>query len=519
MRVFLLTSFVISFNLFSQHNSERPNILFAIADDWSYGHAGAYGCKWVSTPAFDRIAREGILFNRAYTPNAKCAPSRAIILTGRNSWQLEEAANHQNYFPAKFKSWMEVLTENGYSTGYTGKGWGPGIAKDIKGIDRFLTGKPYSLEKLIPPGKGISNNDYTGNFISFLKQSPRGKPWAFWFGTTEPHRGYENGIGQRLGKKISDIDRVPKFWPDNEIVRNDMLDYAIEVEHYDNHLGQILEVLDKVNMSKNTLVIATSDHGMPFPRCKGQAYDYSNHIPLAVRWPKGINGNQRVIEDYVSFVDLAPTLLDAARINKSNSGMQSITGKSLFDIFSSPKSGQINPNRDHVLIGKERHDVGRPFNRGYPIRGIVKQDFLYIRNFEPDRWPVGNPETGYLNCDGSPTKTLILDQRRNGETKYWKLNFGKRRQTEFFDLIKDSDCVNNLAGNPKFFKIEKDLRIQLQYELKKQGDPRMFERGFIFDKYPFVRDWNNFYEMFISGKKTPRTGWVKQSDYEKKPIN
>ena len=202
MRVFLLTSFVISFNLFSQHDSERPNILFAIADDWSYGHAGAYGCKWVSTPAFDRIAREGLLFNRAYTPNAKCAPSRAIILTGRNSWQLEEAANHQNYFPAKFKSWMEVLTENGYSTGYTGKGWGPGIAKDIKGIDRFLTGKPYSSEKLIPPGKGISNNDYAGNFISFLKQSSRGKPWAFWFGTMEPHRSYENGIGQRLGKKI-----------------------------------------------------------------------------------------------------------------------------------------------------------------------------------------------------------------------------------------------------------------------------------------------------------------------------
>ena len=202
MRVFLLTSFVISFNLFSQHNSERPNILFAIADDWSYGHAGAYGCKWVSTPAFDRIAREGLLFNRAYTPNAKCAPSRAIILTGRNSWQLEEAANHQNYFPAKFKSWMEVLTENGYSTGYTGKGWGPGIAKDIKGIDRFLTGKPYSLEKLIPPGKGISNNDYTGNFISFLKQSSRGKPWAFWVGTMEPHRSYEMELVKDLAKKF-----------------------------------------------------------------------------------------------------------------------------------------------------------------------------------------------------------------------------------------------------------------------------------------------------------------------------
>ena len=67
-------------------------------------------------------------------------------------------------------------------------------------------------------------------------------------------------------------------------------------------------------MSENTLVIATSDHGMPFPRCKGQAYDYSNHIPLAIRWPRGIEGSRRVVEDYVSFADLAPTLLEAARI-------------------------------------------------------------------------------------------------------------------------------------------------------------------------------------------------------------
>jgi arylsulfatase A-like enzyme len=83
-----------------QAASQRPNILFAIADDWGFGHASAYGCKWVKTPAFDRVAREGILFTRAYTPNAKCAPSRAIILTGRYSWQLESAANHQNVFPA-----------------------------------------------------------------------------------------------------------------------------------------------------------------------------------------------------------------------------------------------------------------------------------------------------------------------------------------------------------------------------------------------------------------------------------
>ena len=508
-----------SASAFSQKAQQRPNILFAIADDWSFGHAGAYGCKWVKTPAFDRLAKEGILFNRAYTPNAKCAPSRAAILTGRNSWQLEQAANHMNFFPANYTGWVEALESNGYSVGYTGKGWGPGIAKNDQGKDRQLTGVRHSEKKAPPPARAISNNDYATNFIEFLKQAPKNKPWSFWFGTMEPHRGYEYGSGIKLGKKLSDIDRVPAFWPDDETIRNDMLDYAVEVEHYDRHLGRILEALDQAGLAENTLVVATSDHGMPFPRCKGQAYDYSNHVPLAIRWPNGITGNNRKVDDYVSFVDLAPTFLEAARITPRESGMQALTGKSLFDVFKSPQSGLIIPSRDHVLIGKERHDVGRPYNQGYPIRGIVKGNVLYLRNFENDRWPIGNPETGYLNCDGSPTKTLILNQRRKGVEEFWQKNFGKRPVNEMYDLFKDPDCVRNLAGLKKYYQLERSLKSQLLHELKVQGDPRVYERGFLFDKYPFVGDWNNFYERYVSGKKTPRTGWVNSNDYERKPLD
>jgi N-sulfoglucosamine sulfohydrolase len=504
---------------FAQKAPPRPNILFAIADDWSFGHAGAYGCKWVKTPAFDRVAKEGILFNRAYTPNAKCAPSRAAILTGRNSWQLEEAANHMNFFPAKYKGWVEALESNGYSVGYTGKGWGPGIAKDDQEKDRQLTGIRFSEEKAPPPARGISNNDYASNFMEFLKQAPRNRPWSFWFGTMEPHRGYEYGSGIKLGKELSDIDKVPAFWPDDETIRNDMLDYAIEVEHYDRHLGRILDALDQAGLAENTIVVATSDHGMPFPRCKGQAYDYSNHIPLAIRWPIGISGNNRKVDDYVSFIDLAPTFLEAARLTRRDSGMQALTGKSLFDVFKSLKSGQVIPTRDHVLIGKERHDVGRPYNQGYPIRGIVKRNILYLRNFENDRWPIGNPETGYLNCDGSPTKTLILNQRRKGEEEFWQMNFGKRPINEMYDLFNDPACVRNLAGLEKYYKLERSLKSQLLRELKEQGDPRVNDRGFVFDKYPFVGDWNDFYERYVSGKRTPRTGWVNSNDYERRPLD
>ena len=104
---------------------DRPNILIAIGDDISYPHMSAYGCTFVETPGFDRVAREGILFNNAYTPNAKSAPSRACLLTGRNSWQLEEAGNHIPFFPAKFKTFIESLGSHGYYVGYTAKGWAP----------------------------------------------------------------------------------------------------------------------------------------------------------------------------------------------------------------------------------------------------------------------------------------------------------------------------------------------------------------------------------------------------------
>ena len=387
----------------------RTNILFCIADDWGV-HAGAYGTPWVKTPGFDRIAREGVLFRNAYTPMAKCAPSRAIALTGRHLWQLEEAANHTPYFPAKFKSWPEVLMEKGWHTGITGKGWGPGIANDAAGKPRLITGQPFHQRRTTPPATGIANNDYAANFVDFLDAAPPDKPWCFWYGSLEPHREYEFQSGVTKGaKRLGDIDRVPAYWPDNDTVRHDMLDYAFEVEYVDQHLVRMISELEQRGLLDNTLIVVTSDHGMPFPRVKGYAYHDSNHVPLAVRWPGRIRNPGRVIDDFVDFSDIAPTILDAAGIDPQDSGMQPITGRTWRPIFTSEQAGQVVAERDHVLIGKERTDVGRPHDWGYPIRGIATREFLYLRNYEPTRWPAGNPETGYLDTDGSPTKTVILE--------------------------------------------------------------------------------------------------------------
>jgi len=499
----------------------RPNILFAIADDASYPHMGAYGCKWVATPGFDRVAREGLLFTHAYTPNAKCAPSRASILTGRNSWQLEEAANHWCFFPAKFKVYTEALAEHGYQIGMTGKGWAPGIAKDADGKARHLAGLPFQKRTTRPPARGISNRDYAANFQDFLDSVDPDQPWCFWYGGHEPHRRYEYGSGiAKGGKNVSDVEQVPEFWPDHQTVRTDMLDYAYEIEYFDTHLARMLAMLEKRGELENTLVVVTADNGMPFPRIKGQKYEMSNHLPLAIMWPAGIKNPGRTIEDHVSFIDFASTFIELAGLKWSETGMHPSPGRSLTDIFSSGRSGIVNPARDHVLVGKERHDVGRPHDGGFPVRGIVKDGMLYLRNFESTRWPAGNPETGYLNTDGSPTKTVILDGRGNPQTaRFWRWAFGKRPSEELYNVAKDPLCLDNLADQPKYERVKTALRDQAFAELKAQDDPRMFGRGDVFDKYPYADDsGRGFYERYMHGEKM-RAGWVNPTDFEREPLD
>lgn len=514
-----LASFLLVFcslSIFScEPKSTRPNIVFAIMDDATYSHFGAYGCEWVNTPNFDRIAREGLLFTNAYTPNAKCGPSRSAILTGRNSWQLEEAANHWCRFPSKFKTYSEVFSESGYHVGFTGKGWAPGDAGEINGKRRELTGTAYNQRKLVSPTSEISSDDYAANFVDFLDADSEEKPFLFWYGGREPHRAYEYGSGiEKGGKKLSDIKEIYPFWIDNDTVITDLLDYAFEIEHFDIQLGLILQELEQRKLLENTLIIVTSDNGMPFPRIKGQEYELSNHMPLVAMWPSGITNPGRQVDDFVSFIDFAPTFLELAGIEEDISGMQPITGNSLTDLFYEKESNATDKNRDHVLFGKERHDVGRPNDEGYPIRGIVKGSYMFIQNFETSRWPAGDPETGYLNCDGGPTKTVCLDARANPDTyKYWEWSFGKRPEYELYNITVDPVCMNNLAQVEAYQSVLTEMKDQLYAELKSQSDPRIAGNGSIFDQYPYANPQGvNFYERFMNGEELDRS-WVNESDF------
>lgn len=473
---------------------KTPNILFAIADDVSWPHMSAYGSRFVNTPNFDRVAREGILFNNAFTSNPKCSPSRATLLTGRNSWQLEEAADHFGIFPAKYKVYPDLLEAVGYRVGFTGKGWGPGDWKG-GGFTRNPVGNDYNKLKNKPPTSAMSANDYAANFKAFLQDQPKDKPFCFWYGGQEPHRVYEEGSGLKAGKRLADV-QVPPYLPDDNIVRSDLLDYALEIEWFDEHLGRMLKMLEEIGELDNTLIIVTADNGMPFPRVKGQIYEDDFHLPLAMRWGNVIRAG-REVDDFISFTDFAPTFLEVSGVKP----LPDMTGRSFLDVLKSRKSGQVDLKRNRMFIGKERHDVGRPNDVGYPVRAIRTKEFLYVRNFKPDRWPAGNPETGYRNIDDSPTKRLLLKQKDAGQSKFYDLAMGMRQAEELYDLRHDSACMQNLASKSSYAKIKAQLWTELQKTLRAQRDPRILGNGDIFDTYKYLGNRDYAWDTLMEKKK------------------
>ncbi len=480
----------LSFVASSAAEGPRPNILFIIFDDWGWQHAGAYGSTWVKTPHFDRVAREGVLFKNAFTSNPKCSPCRASILTGRNTWQLREAVSHGGMFPEGFEVYPDLLEKAGYAVGLTGKGWGPGDFRTLAQRTRNPSGPSFDEHKSEPPASGMGRIDYAKNFEVFLKQRPKDKPFSFWMGFQEPHRPYELNSGVRLGKKLADVT-VPSYLPDTPTVRGDLADYAIEVEWADSYIGKALATLEASGELENTLVIVTSDHGMPFPYVKGQIHEDGFRLPLAMRWGKGIKPG-RVVDDFINVRDFAPTYLELAGLRPH----AQMTGRSLASLLRSPNSGWVE-NRDTMLAGKERHDLGRPNDWGYPVRALRTKEFLYVHNFHPERWPVGNPETDFGNCDPGPTKEVL--KAIGGY--YYELSFGKRVPDELYDLRKDPEGVNNLAGELVHAKTLDELRTRMMTMLRQEQDPRALGESAIFDTYKYVGARGKAYDTWIKAQE------------------
>ena len=462
-----------------QRTKKQPNILFCLADDWSWPHASIAGDKVVKTPTFDRVAREGVLFENAFVSAPSCTPSRGSIVTGQWHWRLEEGGNLWSTLPAKFVVYPDLLEEAGYHVGFTRKGWGPG-RDEPGGRKRNPAGPRYK------------------NFGQFLKARPDGKPFCFWFGSYDPHRGYKWQSGVKSGMKLEDVE-VPACLPDSEEVRMDICDYYWEVQRFDREVGELLEILEENGELDNTLVVISGDNGMPFPRCKSNLYDMGTNVPLAVRWAARVKGG-RVVEDFISLSDLAPTFLEAAGLKPT----PDMTGRSFVNVLTSGKSGRVDRKRDHVLTGKERHVPCQETGMGgYPMRAMRTHDFLYIRNFKPDRWPAGAPKGyaqpvkivvsrplgthyGYDDVDAAPTKSYMLKYRNAPKVgRLFELAFGKRPAEELYDLRKDPGQLNNVAEEAEYARVKSKLAAALMAELKATKDPRVLGKGDAFDRYPY----------------------------------
>ena len=463
--------------------NDRPNILLCISDDQSYAHTGANGDPLVQTPAFDRIAREGLRFTHAFCDAPTCGPSRSAILTGQHIWRLEEAGNIHSTLPAKFSTYTELLKKAGYATGHTGKGWGPGRLKP-GGRSVNPAGETFNQKNRKPAFRQIRSTDYVANFEDFLNQKDTDQPFCFWLGTSEPHRGFQPGVGKLTGKDPAKVV-VPKIFPDNDIVRNDILDYLVEVEYFDSVVGAAVKLLEARGELDNTLIVVTSDHGMPFPRAKASLYDAGTRVPLAIRWPVGVARPGRVVESFVNLSDLAPTFLEIAGIKPADS----MTGKSLAAIFKNPSA----TGRDAAFFAMERHDGCREGGKGFPCRAIRTDDYLYIHNFEPNRWPSGSPDPNvcaraipFGEIDSSPTKTIMMQQSDSPEvTRLAQLAFGMRPAEELYDLTNDPHQLVNLATADQSHKAQKPLRKRLFDYLKKTEDPRVTGGSIDWDFYPY----------------------------------
>ncbi|OYP36384.1 sulfatase [Rhodopirellula sp. MGV] len=506
--------------------SDRPNIVMAFADDWGkyasvYAKASPGGpSDIVSTPNFDQLAADGLLFNNAYVSAPSCTPCRSSLLSGQHFWRCGRGSILQGaIWDFTNEAYPLILEKSGYHIGHTYKVWSPGTPADAP-----HGGKRTAFVKHGRKFNGFSQNAMAGNdheaakaklfeevrmnFQSFLNASPSAEndpdskpPFCYWFGPTNCHRKWVEGSAQELwGINPDDLKgKLPPYLPDVEAVRQDFADYLGEVQAFDAAVGVLVEELKRVGEFENTILVVSGDHGIPgVTRGKCNLYDLGTNVPLAIHWPNGIEHPGRVIDDFVSLPDLAPTFLEIAGAEIPDA----MTATSITGLLQSDKQGRIEPTRDAVFTGRERHvGVARAGKLPYPQRAIRTEEHLLIVNFAPERWPMGDgpmadetlPDFAALrektiaafgDMDASPTKAWIVTHR-DEEPAFYDFAVGRRPMFELYDIKSDPHCMNNLALDSRHAQTRDALYERLTDEMKRTGDPRASE-NVIFEKAPYT---------------------------------
>jgi len=526
MRLASLLLSLIAASGFALSAPQRPNILFFFADDWGrfarvYAEHGnlAGTNSLLRTPNLDRLAKEGVLFRNAHVNAPSCTPCRSSLLSGQHFWRTGRGAILQGaVWDESIPTYPLLLRDAGYHLGKSYKVWSPGSPGDAP-----YGGQKHAFEKsgrafnnfsenatdLVAKGatveaaRGKLLEEVRGNFRAMLAAKAADQPFAYWFGPTNTHRAWVRGSGQKLWGLDPDAlkGKLPAFLPDVPVVREDLADYLGEVQALDAAMGVLLEELDRAGERSKTLIAVSGDHGAPgFPHGKCNLYGFGTGVSLIVAGA-GVKGG-RVVDDMVTLPDLAPTFLEAGGVKPP----AVMTGRSLWNVLQSDRQGQVDPTRTWVVAGRERHvEIARPDYSPYPQRALRTQDHVLIVNFKPERWPLGNPyrldgadeptfaelaQTTFVTLpddDAGPTKAWFVGARKSTEwSSLFDKFYGRRPMFELYDLRKDPDEMNNVAEEPGYAAIRKEMTERLFAILRETGDPRMTEDGKYFETPPLA---------------------------------
>lgn len=440
-------------------DAPRPNVLVVMTDDHSVPHVGCYGNKDIITPNFDKLAAEGMRFDRMYVTCPQCVPSRASYFTGRSPVAIG-MSRFSAPLPREVKTYPEHLKAAGYYTGVCGRTYhmdGAATSPESKEVLQkyHLQTFPDRLDYVRSSNQGKA----FAEMQEFLDQAKAAaKPWYLQLCFNDPHRPLDrNEYSARYDPaKLT----LPAHYPDTPGVRDDFARYYGEITRADELFGKILAELERRGYAQNTIVAFMGDNGCSQFRGKGTLYEYGVHVPMIIRWPGAVKAGSTT-DQLISGEDLAPTILEAAGVAVP----PEMTGKSFLKVL----RGEPAEGRTYVFAERGAHGSGLPTNSAaFDIGRLVegkRYKLIYNAEWQIPYWPV--------DFAGDEFWKDLVKQNQEGKltSQMSQLYFSPTRPMfELYDLEKDPNEFTNLAGRPEVAAVEKELKAAMQEWMILQHD-------------------------------------------------
>lgn len=456
----LTTSVFLAGQISIAQQASRPNILIIIGDDCTHNDLPLYGGENVKTPNIDKLATEGLTFNKAYVSMAMCTPSRSELYTGLYPATSGVCWNHANARTGT-QSIVQHLAKHGYRTGIAGK-------THIQPQSVF----PFEMVEGVERDCVKKTSDFNSEEMMEFVSRDKNQPFCLVTALTSPHAPWTVGDPSHFNP---DSLVLPPYMVDTKETREEYAKYLAEVEVLDEQTGQTLKVLKDAGVYDNTIIIFTSEQGSQFPYCKWTNYENGIHTAFVVRW-NGVTKPGTRTDALIQYADVLPTLLDAIGGNAKG-----FDGTSFLTVL----KGKSDTHRKYAYAMHNNFPEGPP----YPIRSITDGKFHYILNLNHENMYIekhlmGRPDhTSYwpswmLNITNSDKNFNIVS------------GYMLRPKEELFEPAKDKYERNNLAGKNQYREIQKQLAEELQRWMTTQGDP-----GAVVDtrkEYNAQRQMNHF---------------------------